>query len=239
MQKTVAIVGASGAIANSILEQVVKRNLSEEIYAFSQSPIKEKLSGVKYYSINYADENSVEEASKIASSNNPIDFTFVANGLLHTDEIKPEKSWRDLSFTNFEKIFHTNVFVPAIVAKYFLPKMNIKQRSIFSVLSARVGSISDNQLGGWYSYRSSKSALNMVVKNLAIEVGRKSKSSIVVGLHPGTVDSPLSYPFQKNVASEKLFSPEYAAMNLMRVIDNLSPDHSGKVFAWDGVEIEP
>ena len=79
----------------------------------------------------------------------------------------------------------------------------------------------------------------MVVKNLAIEVGRKSKSSIVVGLHPGTVDSPLSYPFQKNLASEKLFSPEHAAMNLMRVIDNLSPDHSGKVFAWDGVEIDP
>ena len=79
----------------------------------------------------------------------------------------------------------------------------------------------------------------MVVKNLAIEVGRKSNSCIVVGLHPGTVDSPLSRPFQKNVASDKLFSPEYAAKNLMRVIDNLSPDHSGKVFAWDGVEIDP
>ena len=126
-----------------------------------------------------------------------------------------------------------------MVAKHFLPKLNKENRSIFAALSARVGSISDNQLGGWYAYRTSKAALNMVIKNAAIEIGRLNKKAIIVGLHPGTVDSNLSMPFQGNVPDGKLFTPEYSVQKLLQVLTNLTSEQSGKCFAWDGTEVKP
>jgi NAD(P)-dependent dehydrogenase (short-subunit alcohol dehydrogenase family) len=121
--------------------------------------------------------------------------------------------------------------------KHFLPLLSRDRRALFGVLSARVGSISDNTLGGWYSYRASKAALNMVVKNAAIEMARKYPQTIVAGLHPGTVDSALSKPFQSHVSSHKLFSPVQAAGFLLQVLEGLTPEHSGKCFAWDGQEV--
>jgi NAD(P)-dependent dehydrogenase (short-subunit alcohol dehydrogenase family) len=117
--------------------------------------------------------------------------------------------------------------------------LNKKKRSIFTALSARVGSISDNQLGGWYSYRASKSALNMILKNAAIETNRSNKKAIIVGLHPGTVESNLSDPFKKNVPEGKLFTPDYSAQKLLAVLSSLTIEQSGKCFAWDGKEIFP
>ena len=111
--------------------------------------------------------------------------------------------------------------------------------SVFAALSARVGSISDNILGGWYAYRSSKAALNMIIKNAAIEISRSNKQAIVVGMHPGTVDSHLSKPFQSRVPKHQLFTPEYAAEKLLHVMTALMPSDSGKCFAWDGKEILP
>ena len=113
------------------------------------------------------------------------------------------------------------------------------EESIFAALSARVGSISDNQLGGWYSYRASKAALNMIIKNIAIEISRVNKKAIIVGLHPGTVDSNLSKPFQGNVPYGKLFTPEYSTQKLVEVLKSLTSKQSGKCFAWDGKEILP
>ncbi len=117
--------------------------------------------------------------------------------------------------------------------------MNRENRSIFATLSARAGSISDNQLGGWYAYRASKAALNMVIKNAAIEIGRLNEKAIIVGLHPGTVDSNLSMPFQGNVPDGKLFTPEYSVQKLLQVLTNLTSEQSGKCFAWDGTEVKP
>ena len=163
----------------------------------------------------------------------------MANGILHDEGLTPEKSLRDLSAEKFQRIFEVNTVTPALIAKHFLPKLNREQTSIFAALSARVGSISDNQLGGWYAYRASKAALNMIIKNAAIEIGRRNKQAIIVGLHPGTVDSNLSKPFQGNVADGKLFTPEYSAEKLLDVLENLSPEQTGKCFAWDGQEILP
>jgi NAD(P)-dependent dehydrogenase (short-subunit alcohol dehydrogenase family) len=117
--------------------------------------------------------------------------------------------------------------------------MPTDRRSVFAVLSARVGSISDNRLGGWYAYRASKAALNMLVRSLAIEQARRTGRSIVVALHPGTVDTHLSRPFQQQVAPGKLFTPDRAAVQLLDVIEGLKPKDSGKLFAWDGSEIQP
>ena len=124
-----------------------------------------------------------------------------------------------------------------MVAKNFLPKLAKDQRAVFAALSARVGSISDNQLGGWYSYRASKAALNMIIKNLSIEMKMRYKQTIIVGLHPGTVDSRLSKPFQANVPAGKLFTADYAVAKMLEVINTLTPENSGKCYAWDGKEI--
>jgi NAD(P)-dependent dehydrogenase (short-subunit alcohol dehydrogenase family) len=108
-----------------------------------------------------------------------------------------------------------------------------------SPLSARVGSISDNHLGGWHAYRASKAALNMLLRTFAIELARRNLRAVCVGLHPGTVDTGLSAPFQTNVPEGKLFTPDFAAARLLEVVDRLKPDDSGKVFAWDGQTIPP
>ena len=123
----------------------------------------------------------------------------------------PEKSLRELSAEKFARAFAINATGPALSAKHFLPKLARDRRAVFAALSARVGSISDNRLGGWYAYRASKSALNMILKTAAIETARRAPQAIVIGLHPGTVDSKLSKPFQENVTPGKLFRPEDAA----------------------------
>ena len=149
----------------------------------------------------------------------------------------PEKSLRELSAANLERNFLANTIGPALVAKHFLPKIQRNKRALFVALSARVGSIADNRLGGWYAYRASKAALNMLIKTTSIEIARSHKQAIVVGLHPGTVDTNLSKPFQKHVPSDKLFSANYSAKKLVSVLERLSAEDSGKVFAWDGSEV--
>ena len=135
------------------------------------------------------------------------------------------------------QVLAVNTIGPALIAKYFLPLMARDDKAVMAHLSARVGSISDNRMGGWTSYRAAKAAQKMVVKNAAIETARRDKQKIIIGLHPGTVDSRLSAPFQGNVAQDKLFSPAQSAGYLLNVIDAVTPAQSGKVLAWDGAEI--
>ena len=228
--ENIAILGASGAIGSAFTKLLSEKHPNASMFAFSRNG---------QHSIDYSREDSIAEAAELAAKEKPLDLVIVAGGILHQGELMPEKSLRDLSAEKFQRIFEVNTITPALIAKYFLPKLNREQPSIFAALSARVGSISDNQLGGWYAYRASKAALNMIIKNAAIEVGRRNKQAIIVGLHPGTVDSNLSKPFQGNVADGKLFTPEYSAGRLLEVLENLSPEQTGKCFAWDGKEVLP
>jgi NAD(P)-dependent dehydrogenase (short-subunit alcohol dehydrogenase family) len=228
--QNIAILGASGAIGSAFTKLLSEKHPNASMYAFSRNG---------KHGIDYNSEDSIAEAAELAAKEKPLDLVIVANGILHDGALIPEKSLRDLSAEKFHRIFEVNTITPALIAKHFLPKLNKEQPSIFAVLSARVGSISDNQLGGWYAYRASKAALNMIIKNAAIEVGRRNKQAIIVGLHPGTVDSDLSKPFQGNVAGGKLFTPEYSAEKLLDVLENLSPEQTGKFFAWDGQEVLP
>ena len=136
-----------------------------------------------------------------------------------------------------QRSFAVNAIGPALAAKHFLPLLAEDRKSVFAALSARVGSISDNSLGGWHAYRASKAALNMILRNLAIELARRHDKAICVGLHPGTVDTGLSSPFQGSVPPGRLFSPAEAAGHLLKVVDGLSPADSGGHFAWDGRRI--
>ena len=136
------------------------------------------------------------------------------------------------------EVFRINTIGPALLAKHFLPLLRRDKKSAFAAISARVGSIGDNRLGGWASYRASKAALNMLLRTFSIEQARVNKNSVVVGLHPGTTDTGLSRPFQGNVPEGKLFTPAFVAERLLGVLDGLTPDATGQVFAWDGKRIE-
>jgi NAD(P)-dependent dehydrogenase (short-subunit alcohol dehydrogenase family) len=157
----------------------------------------------------------------------------VATGVLHHGEA-PERSYRAMTAEHLLRDYRINAVGPALAAKHFLPLLPKDRRTVFAALSARVGSISDNRLGGWHSYRASKAALNMILKTLAIELARSHPLAIVAGLHPGTVDTSLSAPFQKGVAEGRLFDPAYSAAQLLTVIEGLTPADSGRVLAWDG-----
>ena len=163
------------------------------------------------------------------------ELVIVATGMLHRDGCGPEKSIRELDPAWLAEQYAVNAIGPAIVAKHFLPVMPRTGRSVFAVLSARVGSIGDNRLGGWYGYRAAKAALNQLVRTLSIEDKRRNDRGIVVALHPGTVDTRLSQPFRQS--GRDLFRPDRAAVQLLDVIDGLKAADSGRHFAWDGAEI--
>lgn len=155
-------------------------------------------------------------------------------GVLHTDTIKPEKGLRQLELDQLTRYFQINSIPTALLTKQLLPLLKHSDRSVFASISAKVGSIGDNYLGGWYGYRASKAALNMFIKTAAIEYRRKSKETILVALHPGTTDTQLSAPFQANVPPEKLFSTERTVKQLIDVIAGLELENSGEFFNWDG-----
>ncbi|TQV69703.1 SDR family NAD(P)-dependent oxidoreductase [Exilibacterium tricleocarpae] len=234
--RNIVIIGSSGAIGTAFAEHYAKeQNCSIHLLSRSETTLSAK--NIKFYPVDYTDESSFSDAAGRAAQSGAFDLVVVATGLLHDETMGPEKGLRDLTAVNLEKIFFVNTIVPALAGKYFLPKLQRKQRAVFAALSARVGSIGDNRLGGWYGYRASKAALNMMIKTASIEMARRYKDAIVVGLHPGTVDSRLSKPFQRNVPAQQLFSPQHAVTKLAGVIENLTPADSGCVFAWDGRKV--
>lgn len=195
-----------------------------------------QVTGLTRADIDICDEAALAALAERLKADAPYHLIINATGLLHDEaaDIQPEKALKQINAKAMAHVLAVNAIAPALIAKYFLPLMARDEKAVMAHLSARVGSISDNRMGGWTSYRAAKAAQNMVVKNAAIETARRDKQKIIIGLHPGTVDSPLSAPFQGNVAEDKLFSPAQSAAYLLAVIDVLQADDSGKVFAWDG-----
>ena len=154
------------------------------------------------------------------------------------DGTGPERSYKQIDADAMARVFHLNTIGPALVAKHFLPLLPRDRRSLFAALSARVGSIGDNRIGGWHSYRASKAALNMLIRNYAIELGRTHSQAVCVALHPGTVDTALSEPFQANLPEGQLTAPGQAARNLLDVLDGLGSEDSGQLFDWAGKRVE-
>lgn len=222
------VIGASGGIGATVAEALREEDV--EVY-----PLARSFSGDRH--LDVTDEASVAAAAaKVGGS---LDLVFVATGLLHDGEHGPEKSWTQLDSSWLARNFEVNAIGPALVAKHFLPLMHRDRRAVFAALSARVGSISDNRLGGWYGYRASKAALNQLIRTLAIEEKRRNPQAILVALHPGTVDTALSKPFQGNVQPGRLFAPERAAVQLLDVLDGLRGTDSGKFVDWEGKEVAP
>jgi len=232
----IVVVGATGAIGKAMLNIFAANDKIDKIFAISRSELEFDSPKVTKIRCDFLDEKSLENLDSEIDSD--IDIVIVATGILHEADLQPEKNIKELSYKNMEQIFKINLFAPTIIGKYLLPKLVKDKRAVFAAISARVGSISDNHLGGWYSYRASKAALNMMLKNFAIEMSRTNNQKIVIALHPGTVKSKLSDPFSQFVKPEKLFSPEFAAESLINVIDSVNIKDSGKIFAYDGKVIE-
>lgn len=224
------VVGASGGIGAAIASELAGRGAV--VHALSRG-------GPGAGRIDIEDEDSIAAAAAALADQGPLDLVFVATGILHADGVAPEKSLRQLSAQSLERYFAVNATGPALVAKHFLPLLGRDRPAVFAALSARVGSIGDNRLGGWYGYRASKAALNMIVKTLAIELKRTHPLAACIALHPGTVDTGLSAPFQRGVPPEKLFAPERAAAQLLQVIGSVGAAGSGAILAWDGSSIAP
>ena len=234
----IVIIGASGSIGSAFVREFIKID-NTKIYALSRSEVNFNNPKVINYHIDIEDEQTIIKAANfITEEVSSLNIIILATGALSIGEITPEKSLKQLSINNFNKLFAINTIGPAMVAKYFVPKLNKNSRTIFAAISARVGSITDNKKGGWYSYRASKAALNMIVRNISIETSRTNPKAIVTMLHPGTVDSRLSAPFHNSVMPETIFSPEESVVKMLKVIDSLTPEDSGKFFSWDGKQIE-
>jgi len=240
MKKTIAIIGSSGAIGNSICKILLTEYPIKKLYKFSRRVEEEDTNKIKNIAMDIENEDSIKESLKHLPVDIKFDLIFIATGILHNkNEIFPEKSIKDLNTAMFQKVLLVNTIGPSLIGKYFIPFLKKDVKSIFAILSARVGSISDNRLGGWYSYRASKAALNQVIKNFSIEIKRTNPNAIFVGLQPGSVKSSLSKPFEKNINKEKLFSADFSAKTLLKLIDSLDYKDSGKLFSWNGEEIQP
>jgi len=236
--RKVAVIGSSGAIGRAFVDHYINDLSINSIFSFSRSSIGIDNNKVKHFLIDIENESSIENAAKSVEETN-FDEIIIASGLLHTNEFGPEKSIKDLKADNILKVLNVNTVGPAIIGKYFLPLLTKDNKSVMAFLSARVGSISENKLGGWYSYRASKSALNQVIKTFSIELKRTNPKAIIIGLQPGTVDSELSAPFKRSASNNKLFSAEYSVSKLLGVIERADESSSGNLISWDGEIISP
>jgi NAD(P)-dependent dehydrogenase (short-subunit alcohol dehydrogenase family) len=166
-----------------------------------------------------------------------IDSTIHAAGILHDASLQPEKSLADCNAANLLRSFEVNSIGPLMVARCLLARQVRRRQFSFTVLSAMVGSIADNRLGGWYGYRASKAALNQLIRTLAIECRIKHPGACILAIHPGTTDTALSRPFQRNVEPDKLYTPTQTAARILRVIQRAGPEQSGSFLNWNGKQI--
>lgn len=233
----VVVIGASGGIGAAFCRALAGSESVRVVHALSRSRTEFEDPAIRPSTVDMLDETSLAEAAERVAAEGPLDLVIVATGILHRGELQPEKALRDINGDAMLDVLRVNTVAPALVAKHFLPLMRRRGKSVFAALSARVGSIGDNRLGGWISYRASKAALNQTLKTLAIEHARRWPDGVIAALHPGTVATDLSAPFSSRVPPEKLFTPEVAAAHLLRVIDDLAEADTGGFFAWDGKPI--
>lgn len=231
----IAIVGGSGGIGSALVKQLISRPEVENIYA-SYHTARPGWSDPK---ITWHQLDVTLEASIMSWTEqiNELDWLINAVGVLHTPDHGPEKTIKRLEPEYYLHNIRINALPQLLLAKHSHDKFRHQRKSIFAAVSARVGSIDENYLGGWYSYRASKAALNMGLKTLAIEWKRTLPNVIVAAMHPGTTDTNLSRPFQRNVPPEQLFSPEETAAKMLNVLDSLAVNDSGKFWSFDGTQL--
>jgi NAD(P)-dependent dehydrogenase (short-subunit alcohol dehydrogenase family) len=238
----VLIVGASQGIGLGFVRQLLGDDRVGQVYATYRSPEAELLAiaeaQLQCFQVDITDEAQIAGMMQAIAAKTPqLHLVINCVGTLHNEQFQPEKSLRQINLEQLTQYFQVNAAGSVILAKHLLPLLKHGDRAVFANISAKVGSLGDNALGGWYGYRASKSALNMLMRNVAIEYKRSCPRAIVALLHPGTTDTRLSKPFQRNVPPEKLFPVDRTARQLLQVIEKLQESDSGEFFSWDGSRI--
>ncbi len=241
--------GASRGLGLEFVRQLLDGHPESTVFASCRNPsaalelqalLAQHPTRLTLLELDVTKEGSVSEAAKqLSQATNVLHLILNVSGVLHGAGFGPEKRLAQVDPEALRQVFEVNAFGPLLVAKHFHGLLRHDARSVFASLSARIGSISDNRLGGWYAYRGSKAAQNMFTKTIAIELARVAPRAIAIGLHPGTVDTDLSKPFQRGVPKGKLFTAERSVRGLLDVIGNATPDDTGKVFDFAGEAIAP
>lgn len=229
--KNALVIGGNGTIGQAMIEQLLSYTNIEKIYVISRAGITSVDNRMISLQGSIEDAEFLEQLPTLITVK--LDLVLIATGILTGKNYTPEKKYTQIHRAGLEEVFSVNTFAPILVLAALDKVLNFKQLRV-GVLSAKVGSIADNYLGGWYGYRASKSALNMLIKSLAIEWSRYKTDIAILALHPGTVDSPLSKPFQANIAKQQLKSSSESAAHLLNIIDNSTQADSGKLFSWTG-----
>lgn len=245
---TALVAGASRGIGLAFVRHLAATGVARRIWAGCRDPqaaaelaeLAEAHPCVRPLPVDVTDEKVLAAAAAtIAAEDEPLDLVINCAGLLHRpDGPQPERRLAEVRADWLLESFAVNAAGPLLLAKHVEPLLPRRERAVFASLSARVGSIGDNRLGGWYAYRAAKAAQNMFIKTLSIEVARRARGTICVALHPGTTDTALSQPFQGGVPADKLFSPARAVDQLLQVIDGLGKADTGRFFAWNGERID-
>ena len=234
------IIGGNGGVGREFVRQFQNSVQVQSIVATHRQSISPELNHPKvtWTQVDVREESTIEALARHLKDTG-VKPNLIINciGVLHTSDFGPEKTWRHLNAQTMHDVFAINAFAVGLLGKHLIPLIPRKGRSIFASISARVGSIADNRLGGWYSYRASKTAHNMFVKTLSIEAWRKHPELSIVSLHPGTVNTALSEPFTARYDPSKLFSSTRSVNELSSVISTLTSKDTGGFFAWDGQEI--
>ncbi|MGA1262427.1 MAG: SDR family NAD(P)-dependent oxidoreductase [Prochlorothrix sp.] len=237
----VLIVGAGQGIGLGFVQALLQRSQVQRVFALYRSPETAtallQLADRRLVSLqaDLTQEATIAAAlDRLKTQTDRLHWVINCVGVLHQGELQPEKSLRHIEADRLLQYFQTNSISAVLLAKHLTPLLRHPDPSLFATISAKVGSIGDNRLGGWYGYRASKAALNMLMKTVAIEYSRVSPRTIVTVLHPGTTDTRLSQPFQRGVPPEKLFSVERTVSQLLAVMEGLTIADSGEFFSWDG-----
>jgi len=239
--KSVLVVAASGGIGQSYCENILAQYPDIQLIRMARNTqnLSELDGNILDIKVDLSDDSSIDNVISVLSNNTKIDWVFVASGWLHDEQMKPEKTYRSLNREHLLYSYNINAIGPALFISRLLNVVDKNHPMKIGILSARVGSVSDNRLGGWHSYRASKSALHMLIKNIAIECKNARRPITIVGLQPGTTDTALSAPFQKGLTEVQLQTPEFTAEHLIKVMSVLEKDDSGRLFDFEGYSFDP
>lgn len=241
MSEQILIIGAGSGIGLGLVQHYLQQGHQVQAISRSACPASLVQTAVDWLQLAATSPQVEDELAEQAISMKVAEAVlakpttiFICQGWLHDNQHGPEKTLRQLTATQMHKSFNINVLQPALYLKALFGYLTRQPQVKVLVLSAKVGSITDNELGGWYSYRLSKAAVNMLVKTSSIELNRYNKTAVLVSLHPGTTDTALSAPFQANIPTGQLQTIAATAARLAAVASRLTPIHSGKLLNWDG-----
>ncbi|MDB9733169.1 SDR family NAD(P)-dependent oxidoreductase [Porticoccaceae bacterium] len=237
------VLGASGGLGSAMVSEFLNDPEIDKVFAVSskKNPVGsnkgQNQSKLVWLQAEYSETQMADAVSQLMAHAGTFSRVCVCHGLLHSDKLWPEKRLEDITSEALQEIFHSNTVVPALWLKLLFKILKGQTPCIVATMSARVGSLSDNNLGGWYAYRASKAALNMVLKTASIEYGRRAKNVKLIAFHPGTTDTALSKPFQSTVPTGKLFTTEFVAEQLAMIMDSAQVDGELSYLDWDGQTI--